>query len=252
MKRFLIIGLGRFGSRLAKALTEAGQEVIAADKTEDLVERMRDEVALAVRLDATEEEPLRAQEVGDVDAAIVSIGEDFEANVLATTTLKAMGVPQVISRASTVTQRRILKRVGADEVILPEEEVADRLARQLVNPNIVEHLSLSEGHSLVQIRAPKAWHDKTLGEIDLRRKYEVNLVAIRRPVEPTGKEAKKAAKEARKAAKEARKAAATEEEEEEAATPEQVLDLPMAHTVIREGDILVLVGETESLQNLPA
>ncbi|MFO8013157.1 MAG: TrkA family potassium uptake protein [Phycisphaerae bacterium] len=245
MKRFLIIGLGRFGSRLAKALTEAGQEVIAADKTEDLVERMRDEVALAVRLDATDEDPLKAQEVGDVDAAIVSIGEDFEANVLATTTLKAMGIPKVISRASTVTQRRILKRVGADEVILPEEEVADRLARQLVNPNIVEHLSLSEGHSLVQIRAPKAWHDKTLGEIDLRRKYEVNLVAIRRPVEPSPEEVKKAEKEARKAAP-------SKEPEEEAETPEQVLDLPMAHTVIREGDILVLVGATESLQNLPS
>lgn len=244
MKRFLIIGLGRFGRRLAQALTEAGQEVIAVDLDDDLVERMRDEVALAIRLDATDAEPLQSQDLGEVDAAVVSIGEDFEANVLATTTLKAMGVPKVISRASTVTQRRILRRVGADEVILPEEEVADRLARQLVNPNIVEHLSLSDGHSLVQVRAPKAWHDKTLGEIDLRRKYEVNLVAIRRPVE----EASKAAKEASKAAQ----ADQGEEEEEEAETPEQVLDLPMAHTVIREGDILVLVGATESLQNLPA
>jgi len=239
MKRFLIIGLGRFGSRLAQALTEAGQEVIAVDVDDDLVERMRDEVALAVRLDATEAESLQSQDLGEVDAAVVSIGEDFEANVLATTTLKAMGVPRVISRASTVTQRRILKRVGADEVILPEEEVADRLARQLVNPNIVEHLSLSEGHSLIQVRAPKAWHDKTLGEIDLRRKYEVNLVAIRRPVEPSAKDTRKATK-------------AAEQEEEEGAAEEQVLDLPMAHTVIREGDILVIVGATESLTNLPS
>jgi len=230
MKRFLIIGLGRFGRRLAQALTEAGQEVIAVDVRDDLVERMRDEVALAVRLDATESESLQNQDFGEVDAAVVSIGEDFEANVLATSTLKAMGVPQVISRASTGTQRRILKRVGADEVILPEEEVADRLARQLVNPNLVEHLSLSEGHSLVQIRAPKAWHDKTVGEIDLRRKYEVNLVAIRRPVEPPAEADPDAADK----------------------PPEQVLDLPMAHTVIREGDILVLVGATESLQDLPA
>jgi len=248
MKRFLIIGLGRFGRRLAQALTEGGQEVIAVDVDDNLVERMRDEVALAIRLDATDAEPLQSQDLGEVDAAVVSIGEDFEANVLATTTLKAMGVPKVISRASTGTQRRILRRVGADQVILPEEEVADRLARQLVNPNIVEHLSLSEGHSLVQVRAPKAWHDKTLGEIDLRRKYEVNLVAIRRPVEPSAKEARKATKETRKAAK----ADQVEEEEEEAETPEQVLDLPMAHTVIREGDILVLVGATESLQNLPS
>jgi len=234
MKRFLIIGLGRFGRRLAQTLTEAGQEVIAVDVRQDLVERMRDEVALAVRLDATEAEPLQNQDFGEIDAAIVSIGEDFEANVLATTTLKAMGVPKVISRASTGTQRRILTRVGADEVILPEEEMADRLARQLVNPNIVEHLTLSEGHSLVQIRAPKAWHDKTLGEIDLRRKYEVNLVAIRRPVAAT-------------------EAQGGRPEKGQTAEPqEQVLDLPMAHTIIREGDILVLVGETDSLQNLPA
>jgi len=229
MKRFLIIGLGRFGRRLAQVLTEAGQEVIAADKSEDLVERVRDEVALAVRLDVTDEDPLKALELGEVDAAIISIGEDFEANVLATSTLKGLGVPRVISRASSVTQRRILRRVGADEVVLPEEEVADRLARHLVNPNIVEHLSLSEGHSLVQIRAPKAWHDKTLGEIDLRRKYEVNLVAIRRGVEPPGAEHDPEADEPK----------------------EQVLDLPMAHTLIRDGDILVLIGETESLQNLP-
>jgi len=230
MKRFLIIGLGRFGRRLAQALTEAGQEVIATDKSEGLVERVRDEVALAVRLDATDEEPLKAQELSEVDAAIVSIGEDFEANVLATSSLKALGVPQVISRASSGTQRRILKRVGADEVILPEEEVADRLARQLVNPNIVEHLMLSEGHSLIQIRAPKVWHNKTLGDIDLRRKHEVNLVAIRRGVQTEEAEG---------------------EEGETKETTEEVLDLPMAHTVIREGDILVLVGETESLRNLP-
>jgi len=228
MKRFLIIGLGRFGRRLAQALTEAGEEVIAADIREELVERVRDEVALAVHLDATDPEPLKSQDVAGLDAAIVSIGEDFEANVLATTTLKSMGVPRVISRASSEIQRRILTRVGADEVIFPEEEHAVRLANQLANPNILEHLVLSEGHSLVQIRAPAAWHDKTLGEIDLRRKYEVNLVAIKRPTK------------------------AQAEEGEGPAQQEELLDLPMAHTIIREGDILVLVGATESLARLPS
>ncbi|HUU09093.1 MAG TPA: TrkA family potassium uptake protein [Phycisphaerae bacterium] len=227
MKRFLIIGLGRFGRRLAQALTEAGQEVIAADIREDLVERVRDEVALAVHLDATDPEPLRSQDLAGVDAAVVSIGEDFEANVLATTTLKAMGVPRVISRASSDVQRRILIRVGADEVIFPEEERADRLATQLANPNILEHLALSEGHSLVQIRAPAAWFDKTVGEIDLRRKYEVNLVAIKRP---TG-QAKTGA--------------------EAAGEEPTLLEMPMAQTVIRERDILVLVGSTERLAALP-
>jgi len=226
MKRFVVIGLGRFGRRLAQALTQAGHEVIAIDKREELVERVRDEVALAVCLDATDFEPLRDQQVQNVDAAVVSIGEDFEANALATATLKSLNVPTVISRASSETQRRILSRIGADQVIFPEEEMADRLASQLANPNILEHLALSQGHSLVQIRAPAAWHDRTLGEIDLRRKYEVNLVAIKRPVKAQGQ---------------------TEGEE----AKEEVLDLPMAHTIIREGDVLVLVGTTDSLSNLP-
>jgi len=227
MRRFVVIGMGRFGHRLAKELTEAGHEVIAIDTREALVERVRDEVALAVCLDATEPEALKSQGVDKVDAAVVAIGEDFEANALATATLKALGVGRVISRASSDIQRRILDRIGADQVIFPEEEMAVRLASQLTNPEIIDHVELSEGHSLVQIRAPEAWQDRTLSEIDLRKKYEVNLVAIKRPVKkqtPQGEEV----------------------------VEEQVLDLPMPHTKIREGDVLVLVGTTESLSALPA
>jgi len=227
MKRFMVIGLGRFGQRLAKALTEAGHEVIAIDKREELVERVRDEVALAVCLDATDPDPLKSQGAGDIDAAVVCIGEDFESNALATATLKSLGVPVVISRASTEIQRRILSAIGADQVVLPEEEVADRLAGHLANPNILEHLELAEGHSLIQIRAPADWVGRTLGEIDLRRKHEVNLVAIKRQVVSRTPEGGQTVEQ-------------------------QVVDLPMAHTVIREGDILVLVGSTESLGSLPS
>ncbi|MCX5676142.1 MAG: TrkA family potassium uptake protein [Planctomycetota bacterium] len=227
MKRFMVIGLGRFGQRLAKALTEAGHEVIAIDKREELVERVRDEVALAVCLDATDPDPLKSQGAGDIDAAVVCIGEDFESNALATATLKSLGVPVVISRASTEIQRRILTAIGADQVVLPEEEVADRLAGHLANPNILEHLELAEGHSLIQIRAPADWVGRTLGEIDLRRKHEVNLVAIKRQVVSRTPEGGQTVEQ-------------------------QVVDLPMAHTVIREGDILVLVGSTESLGSLPS
>jgi len=226
MKRFVVIGMGRFGHRLARELTEAGHEVIAIDTREALVERVRDEVALAVCLDATEPEALKSQGVDKVDAAVVAIGEDFEANALATATLKALGVGRVISRASTDIQRRILNRIGADQVVFPEEEMAVRLASQLTNPQIIDHVELSEGHGLVQIQAPAAWQGRTLAEIDLRKKYEVNLVAIKRPVKkqtPQGEEV----------------------------VEEQVLDLPMPHTTIREGDILVLVGTTESLSALP-
>ncbi|MCX5654499.1 MAG: TrkA family potassium uptake protein [Planctomycetota bacterium] len=227
MKRFMVIGLGRFGRRLAQALTEAGHEVIAIDKREELVEHVRDEVALAVCLDATDPEALKSQGAGDLDAAAVCIGEDFESNALTTATLKSLGVRLVISRASTEIQRRILSAIGADQVVLPEEEVADRVAAHLANPNVLEHLELAEGHSLVQIRAPADWQGRTLGEIDLRRKHEVNLVAIKRTIvsrTPEGGES----------------------------VEQQVVDLPLAHTVIREGDVLVLVGSTESLANLPS
>lgn len=227
MKRFLVVGLGRFGRRLAQALTEAGHEVIAIDKREELVERVRDEVALAVCLDATDLEPLRGQAVEGVDAGIVSMGEDFEANALVTANLKLLKVPRVISRASSETQRRILIRIGADQVIFPEEEIADRLAGQLANPNVLEHLELAAGHSLIQMRAPSDWQDRTLGEIDLRRKHEVSLVAIKRTVKTTSEDGGETIEE-------------------------QVVDLPMAHTMIREGDVLVLVGSTESLGNLPS
>jgi len=226
MKRFVVIGLGRFGQRLAKELTEAGHEVIAIDSREALVEHIRDEVALAVCLDATDPEALKSQGVDEMDTAIVAIGEAFEANALATATLKALGVGRVISRASTDIQRRILNRIGADQVVFPEEEMAVRLASQLTNPQIIDHVELSEGHGLVQILAPEVWIGRTLAEIDLRKKYEVNLVAIKRPVKkqtPEGEEI----------------------------VEEQVLDLPMPHTTIREGDVLVLVGATESLSALP-
>lgn len=226
MKTFAIIGLGRFGRRLATSLTEHGHEVIAVDTRQDLIEEARDEVALAVRLDATEAAALKAQNIDRVDAAIVTIGEHFEANALATATLKEIGVKQVISRAGTSIQAKILARIGADQVVSPEDESAVRLGRQLSNPNIMEFVELSEGHSLIQVKAPKPFHNKTLGQIDLRKKYNINLVAIKKQV-------------------------STVKAQGEETTQEQVIDVPMADTVIRPDDILVLVGATDNLARLP-
>jgi len=226
MKRFAVIGLGRFGRRLATSLTEHGHEVLAVDHRQQIIEEVRDEVALAVRLDATDAQTLKAQGIDRVDAAIVTIGADFEANALTTATLKELGIRQVISRASTPVQAKILARIGADQVISPEEESAVRLGRQLSNPNIMEFVELTEGHSLVQLRAPKVFHNKTLGQIDLRKKYKVNLVAIKKQV-------------------------STVRAQGDETTEEQIIDVPMADTVIRPDDILVIVGATENLSRLP-
>lgn len=225
-KRFAIIGLGRFGTRLAASLTEHGHEVIAIDEGQQLIEEIRDEVALAVRLDATDAQALRSQGIDKVDAAVVTIGENFEANALATATLKELGIRKVISRASSTIQAKILARIGADQVISPEDESALRLGRQLSNPNIMEFVELSQGHSLAQLKAPKVFHNKTLGQIDLRKKYKVNLVAIKKQV-------------------------STVQAQGEETTEEEVIDVPMADTVIRPDDTLVVVGSTDALSQLP-
>jgi len=226
MRRFAIIGLGRFGRRLASSLTEHGHEVIAIDTRQEVIEEIRDEVALAVRLDATDPASLKSQGIEKVDAAIVTIGEQFEANALATATLKELGIHLVISRASTPIQSKILHRIGADQVISPEDESAMRLGRQLSNPHIMEFVELSEGHSLMQVKAPKPFHNKTLAQIDLRKKYKVNLVAIKKQVSAVRAQG-------------------------DETVEEQVIDVPMADTVIRPDDILVLVGATENLARLP-
>ncbi|HET6429548.1 MAG TPA: TrkA family potassium uptake protein, partial [Phycisphaerae bacterium] len=126
MATFAVIGLGRFGYRLSTLLAEGGAEVIAIDSRRDLVESIRDRVTVAVCLDTTDEEALRAQGVDRVNVAVVGIGDDFEANALATVILKQIGVPRVISRATTTIRAQILSRIGADDVVNPERESAER------------------------------------------------------------------------------------------------------------------------------
>src|SRR6056297_2976590 len=126
MERYAVIGLGRFGFRLAELLTQAGAEVIAIDRRRDLVDAIRDRVGLAVALDSTDEEALRTQGIDKVDVAVVGIGTDFEANVLSVVTLKQLGLQRVIARATTPIRAKILSRVGADDIVNPENESAER------------------------------------------------------------------------------------------------------------------------------
>lgn len=179
--RFAVIGLGQFGARLASNLSSAGQEVIGIDKDPVLVQEMRDRVTLAVALDATDEQALRAQGVDNVDVAVVSVGRDFQATTLATVVLKQMGVPRVISRASTPVAAQILARIGADEVVMPEDESADRWTHKLVSPQFLKQIELDAGHSLVEMKTPKAWVGQTLAGLKLRAESGLHVVAIRGP-----------------------------------------------------------------------
>lgn len=225
MQRFAVIGLGRFGQHLARALTQAGAEVIGIDSNAEVVERMRDEVALAVRLDGTDVAALKSQDVGEVDAAIVGIGEDFESAALTVAALKELGVDHIVARALTETQGTILRAVGADEIAFAERESALRWAHRLSMPRLEHFMDLGEDHSLIYMSAPGLFCGKTLQDLGLRKKYGVNLVAVRRNDVEEGKDGRK--------------------------TRTMRIIVPQPDTKIREDDVLVLIGTNESLSALP-
>ena len=226
MERFAVIGLGRFGYRLAMLLAEAGAEVIAVDRDRATVESARDRVTLAVCMDSTDEDALRAQGINNVDVAVVGIGSAFEDAALTTVILKQIGVKRVITRAATEIRAQILSRIGADEIVNPESESADRWNGRLIAPNIMERIELAEGYSLAQVKAPASFHDKTLEQLALRRKYQVNVVAIRRTIEETDEQGLKTRRQL-------------------------VISVPMANTVVEPDDVLLLTGSDEAINNFP-
>ena len=177
-KKYAVLGLGRFARTLAAKLYEQGAEVIAADINSDLVEQMKESVTLAVKMDTTDPKALIEQGIDKVDIAIVGMGDEFEPNVLTTFALKQIGVKKVIVKSAIWTRSRILEKVGADEVISPEKDSAERMADKLMRPGIEESLVLPEGHRIVQIPVPERFAGKPLAEIDARNKYKVNIVAI--------------------------------------------------------------------------
>ncbi len=226
MERFAVIGLGRFGARLATNLAALGAEVIAIDRDRVRVEELRDQVTLAIALDATDEQALKAQGVDQVDCAVVGIGHNFEANALATVLLKSLRVKRVISRAGNSMQARILARIGADAVVNPEDESADRWSHRLLTPYMIDHIELGRGYALVQINVPTPWQGKTLSELALRRKHNVTVVSIKRRVEA---------------------ASATGVDLYE----ERVVDLPQPGSRLDRDDILILAGFDTDLEKLP-
>ncbi len=211
---------------LAKLLARDGADVIAVDSDKECVDAIRDHVSLAVCLDATDPEALKSQGIDKVDVAVVGVGESFEDSVLATVTLKELEVPTVISRATSRVRAEILSRVGADDVVNPEKESAERWKNRLMAPSIMERIELAEGASLVQLETPESFHDKTLAELHLRKNYRVNVVAIRRTVE--------------------------EVENDETVTRQFLISVPAGDTAIKQGDVLILIGADEAIENLPA
>jgi trk system potassium uptake protein TrkA len=223
--KIAVIGLGRFGMSLARNLQKNGAQVIAIDRNINLVNEIKDDIDLAVRLDTTDETALRSQEIDKVDCCVVAIGENFESALLATVIAKRMGVPKIICRAQSKFHAEIFQQIGADDVIQPEIQAGQHLARNLANPHVEDFITLADGYTLIELSAPKIFHDKTLESIGMRTKFGVNLVAIKRlkKVERDG-----------------------EEIEERV-----VVSVPKANDQIRSDDMLVLVGSDDALAKLP-
>ena len=180
MKSFVIVGLGRFGMQVAKRLAQQGCEVLAMDTSADLVQQLSDEVTQAVVADARDKEVLRALGVKDFDCAVVAIGDSLADSVLATMNLKELGLPQIVCKAHDETHRQVLKKLGADRVVIPEQENADRLAKSLSSVNVLDYIELSPDYGIIEVPAPAAWEGKSLIELNVRAKLGVNILSVKR------------------------------------------------------------------------
>ena len=178
MKSYVVIGLGRFGSALARQLCKLGAEVLALDVKGDLVQQIANDVTHAVVGDAQDKEVLRALGVRNLDCAVIAIGDNLAASVLVTMNLKELGVPYIVCKAHDETHRKVLEKLGANRVIIPEYEYAQRLARTLNSHNVLDYIELSEDFGILDVPAPKAWIGKTLRELNVRAKLGVNIIAV--------------------------------------------------------------------------
>lgn len=180
MRSYVVIGLGRFGMETAISLTTLGCDVLAMDVRSEIVQQVAPDVTHAVVADAQDKEVLKALGVKDFDCAIVAIGDDLAASVLATMNLKELGLPYIVCKAHDETHRRVLEKLGADRVVIPEKENAARLAKSLSSPNVLDYIELSEDYGIVEVPAPVVWQGRSLKELNVRAKLGVNILAVRR------------------------------------------------------------------------
>lgn len=179
-KQFVVIGLGRFGSSVAETLYELGNDVLVIDKDEDIIQEISDNVTHAVQMDATDESALRTLGLRNFDVAIVTIGANIQASVMATLLVKELGVKYIIAKANNKIHSKVLYKIGADRVILPEQDMGVRVAHNLVSSSILDYIELSPDYSIMEIQALEEWNGKSLREIKLRSQYGINVMAIKK------------------------------------------------------------------------
>ena len=178
-KSFLIIGLGRFGKHLAHRLIDMGHDVMIVDKDPAIVDTLIDICPDASIGDCTNESVLKSLDVGAFDVCFVTIGEDFESSLIITTYLKKYGAKCVVAKANQTIQADLLKRIGADEILFPEREMADKIAVRYDSGNIFDYLPLTGEYSIYELAILKDWIGKTIIEVNVRKNYQLNIIAIK-------------------------------------------------------------------------
>ena len=220
--RFAVIGMGRFGTAIAQTLSQRGAEVLAIDNREENIEDIKDEVAYAVTMDSTDIKALKSQNIQDMDAIVVAIGGDFEALLLTTVLLMELNVKRVIARATGKHQRMILEKLGIKEILSPEHEVGIAVAERLLNPNIITSLQLPDSYEIVEVKTPKELANRTIAEISLRNKYNLNLITLKREFEVN-----------------------------KDGTPEvekHILGVPSSDTILFETDTIIVFGKARDIE----
>lgn len=180
MKNFIVIGLGRFGTAVARELCDLGNQVLAMDTDQTLVQNIADKVTHAVVGDGRDPDVLESLGVKEYDCAVVAVGSDVGSSALVAMRLKEAGVPKVVCKAQSHVHKRLLEKLGADRVIFPEYEMGINVAQGLARSNIINFIELSPEYGMVEIDLPNGWAAKTIRDLDVRAKYEVNVIAVRR------------------------------------------------------------------------
>jgi trk system potassium uptake protein TrkA len=220
-----VIGLGTFGAKTAVRLFEKGAEVIAIDKNDELVDKIKDRVTHAVALDVTDERSLRSVNISDVDVAVVAIGDHIEMSILAVTMLRRLGVGRVIARATSTLHEHVLQEIGASEIIKVEEEMGEIIASKIVAPHVMQRYNFSAGYSIVELKLGKKFEGKTIVESKIRQNYNLNVVALQKKIPFIAEDGKSAYRV-------------------------EINDCPMPMDIIESDDIIVLVGSEKNFNKL--
>ncbi|QUH27154.1 TrkA family potassium uptake protein [Serpentinicella alkaliphila] len=213
LKQFIVVGCGRFGSSVARTLYQMGHDVLAIDADEDIVQHISEHVTHAVQADATDENSLRALGIRNFDVAVITIGADIQSSVMATLIVKELGIKYVVSKAQNEMHAKVLYKIGADRVVFPERDMGVKVAHNLVSSNILDFIELAPDFSIMEISALEEWYGKTLQDLNIRAKYGINVMAVKKK-------------------------------------NNEINVSPIARDVIDEGDIMVVIGHNNDLKKL--